>query len=57
MENASYGMYFGRALLERLVGPEADNCQSERVHSQLVVLYALPEDIGDAGCPPFPLEF
>src|SRR6266496_888485 len=43
-------------LLERLVGPEADNGHSERIDGQLVVLHLLAEDVGHAGSPSFPLE-
>ena len=47
----------GIRLLERLVGPEADDGQAERIDGQLVVLHVLAEDIGNAGCPLLPLEF
>ena len=44
-------------LLERLVGPEADDGQSQRIDSQLIVLHVVAEDIGHAGGPSLPLEF
>ena len=44
-------------LLERLVGPEADDGQSQRIDGQLLVLHLLAEDVGDAGGPLLPLEF
>lgn len=43
-------------LLERLVGPEADDGQSQRIDGQLVVLDLVPEDVGHAGGPLLPLE-
>src|SRR6185437_4854759 len=43
-------------LLERLVGPEADDSQSQRIYGQFVVLDFVPEDVGDAGGPLLPLE-
>jgi hypothetical protein len=55
MDDASYGMWL--RLLERLVGPEADDGQSERIHGKLVVLYVLPEDIGDGSRPTLALQF
>jgi hypothetical protein len=54
MKTASYGKWL--RLLERLVGPEADDGQTEGVHGQLVVLYRLAEDVGDAGGPSLPPE-
>ena len=45
------------SLAECLVGPEAHDGQTERVHGQLVVFHVLAEDVGDAGCPSLPLEF
>ena len=54
MKTASYGKWL--RLLERLVGPEADDGQSEGIHGQLVVLYRLAEDVGDAGGPLLPPE-
>jgi hypothetical protein len=44
-------------LLERLVGPEADDGQPKRIDSQFVVLHVLSEDIGDAGRPTLALQF
>ncbi len=44
-------------LLERLVGPEADDGQSQRIDGQLIVLHVVAEDIGHAGGPSLPLEF
>lgn len=43
-------------LLERLVCPEANDGQSQRIDGQLVVLDLVPEDIGHAGGPLLPLE-
>ena len=36
------------SLAKRLVGPEADDRQSEEVHGKLIVLHILAKDIGDA---------
>ena len=44
-------------LLERLVGPEADDGQSQRIDGQLIILHVVAEDIGHAGGPSLPLEF
>jgi len=54
MKTASYGKWL--RLLERLVGPEADDGQSEGVHGQLVVPDRFAEDVGDAGGPLLPPE-
>ena len=43
-------------LLERLVGPKADDGQSQRIDGQLVVLDLVPEDIGHASGPLLTLE-
>jgi hypothetical protein len=43
--------------LERLVGPEANDGQAERIDGQLVVFHAVAEDIGDAGGPLLAFEF
>src|ERR1700685_1504118 len=45
------------SLVERLVGPEAHDGQSKRVHGQLIVLHVLAENVGHTGRPSFPLEF
>src|ERR1700689_2617661 len=56
MGNASYGMCLRVGLLEGLVGPEADDSQSERIDGQFVVFHVLSEDGGHAGCPTFALQ-
>ena len=40
--------------LECLVGPEMDDGQPEGIDGQLLVLYLVPEDVGDAGGPLLP---
>lgn len=54
MKTASYGKWLH--LLERLVGPEADDGQTEGVHGQFVVPDRLAEDVGDASGPLLPPE-
>jgi len=54
MKTASYEKW--PRLFERLVGPEADDGQSEGVHGQFVILDRLAEDVGDAGGPLLPPE-
>ena len=54
MASLVFGLWLD--LLERLVGPEADDGQSERIDGQFIVLHVLPEDIGDGGCPSFLLQ-
>ena len=44
------------SLAERLVGPEADDGQSERIHGQLVVLHVVAEDVGNGGRPTLALQ-
>lgn len=55
MASLVFGLWLD--LLERLVGPEADDGQSERIDGQFVVLHLIAKDIGDAGGPLLPLEF
>src|ERR1700676_1620072 len=44
-------------LAECLVGPEAHDRQTKRIHGKLIVLPILAKNIGDAGYPSLPLEF
>jgi hypothetical protein len=45
-----------RSSAERLVGSESDKRQSQRIHSEFVILHILAEDIGDAGGPSLALD-